>query len=184
LFWRHGCSAARNSPACKGKSLRCLRKCRFAYIDTSPAVSARRHLTAALRPSRFCQTHQTCALPDVSEPSPDGSTAEVLLIGSAHPIQNVCRELQLRRIRKARPTAAHGTDWNRTKGGAFIAQVEGRLHCKFEVKRQKTSASSSREPPSRRASRLPTPPNAPPIRPKPAPTERYSKQSPLGLVRY
>jgi hypothetical protein len=47
LFWRHGCSAARNSPACKGKSLRCLRKCRFAYIDTSPALSARRHLTAA-----------------------------------------------------------------------------------------------------------------------------------------
>jgi hypothetical protein len=70
LFWRHGCSAARNSPACKGKSLRCLRKCRFSYIDTSPALSARRHLTAALRysacppqgPSRShlgCQTHQT-----------------------------------------------------------------------------------------------------------------------------
>src|SRR5262249_1982583 len=45
---RHGCSAARNSPACKGKSLRCLRKCRFAYIDNSPALSARHHLTAAL----------------------------------------------------------------------------------------------------------------------------------------
>jgi hypothetical protein len=62
LFWRHGCSAARNSPACKGKSLRCLRKCRFAYIDTSPALSARRHLTTALRPSRLhlgCQSHQT-----------------------------------------------------------------------------------------------------------------------------
>jgi hypothetical protein len=29
LFWRHGCSAARNSPKCKGKSPRCLRKCRF-----------------------------------------------------------------------------------------------------------------------------------------------------------
>src|SRR5262249_5533073 len=60
----------RNSPACKGKSLRCLRKCRFSYIDTSPALSARRDLTAALRysarppqrPSRShlgCQTHQT-----------------------------------------------------------------------------------------------------------------------------
>jgi hypothetical protein len=72
LFWLHGCSAARNSPACKGKSLRCLRKCRFSYIDTSPALSARRHLTAALRysarppqgPSRShlgCQTHQTYA---------------------------------------------------------------------------------------------------------------------------
>jgi len=70
LFWRHGCSAARNSPACKGKSLRCLRKCRFSYIDTSPALSARRHSTTALRysarppqrPSRShlgCQTHQT-----------------------------------------------------------------------------------------------------------------------------
>src|SRR5262249_32823400 len=70
LFWRHGCSAARNSPACKGKSLRCLRKRRFSYIDTSPALSARRYLTAALRysarppqrPSRShlgCQTNQT-----------------------------------------------------------------------------------------------------------------------------
>src|SRR6516165_3687873 len=70
LFWHHGCSAARNSPACKGKSLRCLRKCRFSYIDTSPALSARRHSTTALRysarppqrPSRShlgCQTHQT-----------------------------------------------------------------------------------------------------------------------------
>ena len=60
----------RNSPACKGKSLRCLRKCRCSYIDTSPALSARRDLTAALRysarppqrPSRShlgCQTHQT-----------------------------------------------------------------------------------------------------------------------------
>src|SRR5262249_28697035 len=66
LFWRHGCSAARNSPACKGKSLRCLRKSRFAYIDTSQALSARRHLTAALRPSRLhlgCQTHQTWCAP-------------------------------------------------------------------------------------------------------------------------
>jgi hypothetical protein len=47
LFWRHGCSAARNSPAYKGKSLRRLRKCRFSYIDTATALSARRHLTAA-----------------------------------------------------------------------------------------------------------------------------------------
>ena len=39
--FRHGCSAARNSPACKGKRLRCLRKCRSSYIDTSPALSAR-----------------------------------------------------------------------------------------------------------------------------------------------
>src|SRR5262249_36908816 len=29
LFWRHGCSVARNSSACIGKSLRRLRKCRF-----------------------------------------------------------------------------------------------------------------------------------------------------------
>src|SRR5262249_3663839 len=63
-----GCSADRNSPACKGKSLRCLRKGRFSYIDTSPALSARRHLTDALRPSRLhlgCQTHQTCLLRDI-----------------------------------------------------------------------------------------------------------------------
>src|SRR5215472_17649538 len=69
LFW----------PACKGKSLRCLRKCRFSYIDTSPALSARRHLTAALRYSAYpphrpsclhlgCQTHQTWCAPDISEP--------------------------------------------------------------------------------------------------------------------
>jgi hypothetical protein len=79
LFWRHGCSADRNSPACKGKSLRCLRKSRFSYIDTSPALSARRHLTAALRysarpphrPSRLhlgCQTHQTYWFRTSSEP--------------------------------------------------------------------------------------------------------------------
>jgi hypothetical protein len=75
----HGCSAARSSPACKGNSLRCLRKCRFAYIDTSPALSARRHVTAALRysarppqrPSRShlgCQTHQTYCFRTSSEP--------------------------------------------------------------------------------------------------------------------
>ena len=74
LFWHHGCSVARNSPACKGKSLRCLRKCRFSYIDTSPALSARRHLRAALRYSACpphrpscldlgCQTHQTWCAP-------------------------------------------------------------------------------------------------------------------------
>src|SRR5262249_3197988 len=79
LFWRHGCSADRNSPACKGKSLRCLRKCRLSYIDTSPALSARRHLTAALRysahppqrPSRLhlcCQAHQHTASRTSSEP--------------------------------------------------------------------------------------------------------------------
>src|SRR5215471_15047310 len=73
LFW----------PACKGKSLRCLRKCRFSYIDTSPALSARRHLTAALRYSAYpphrpscclhlgCQTHQTwCAPGHLGAPSP------------------------------------------------------------------------------------------------------------------
>ena len=64
----HATSA--NSPACKGKSLRCLRKCRF--IDTSPALSARRDLTARFALFSFsapstaafsshlgCQTHQT-----------------------------------------------------------------------------------------------------------------------------
>src|SRR5262245_27303966 len=75
-YQRFSCSGVmaarqpRNSPACKGKSLRCLRKCRSSYIDTSPALSVRRDLTAALRysarlpqrPSRShlgCQTHQT-----------------------------------------------------------------------------------------------------------------------------
>ena len=76
-YQRFSCSGVmaarqpRNSPACKGKSLRCLRKCRFAYIDTSPALSARRHLTAALRPSRShlgCQTHQTYCFRTFSEP--------------------------------------------------------------------------------------------------------------------
>src|SRR5262249_52918071 len=62
--------ASANSPACKGKSLRCLRKCRSSYIDTSPALVALRPLTAALLyparpPQRLsrshlgCQTHQT-----------------------------------------------------------------------------------------------------------------------------
>src|SRR5262245_36860041 len=86
LFWRHGCSAPRNSSACKCKSLRCSRKCRFSYIDTSPALSARRHLTAALRysarppqrPSRShlgYQIHQTYCLPTSSEPPPPPSVA-------------------------------------------------------------------------------------------------------------
>jgi hypothetical protein len=77
LFWRHGCSANRNSPACKGKSLRCLRKYRFSYIDTSPALFAPRHLTAALRysarPSQShlgCQTHQTYCFSTSLEPPP------------------------------------------------------------------------------------------------------------------
>ena len=75
------CSAARNSPACKGKSLQCLRKCRFSYIDTSPALSAQRHLRAALRYSACpphrpsclhlgCQTHQTWCAPRHLEPPP------------------------------------------------------------------------------------------------------------------
>ena len=84
LFWRHGCSADRNSPACKGKSLRCSRKCRFSYIDTSPALSARRHLTDALRPSACppqrpsrlhlgCQTHQTYYFAHLQSPYCRGS---------------------------------------------------------------------------------------------------------------
>jgi len=74
-------AARRNSPACKGKSLRCLRKCRFSYIDTSPALSAQRHLRAALRYSACpphrpsclhlgCQTHQTWCAPRHLEPPP------------------------------------------------------------------------------------------------------------------
>src|SRR6516165_8143541 len=97
LFWHHGCSAARNLPACKSKSLRCLRKCRFSYIDTSPALSARRHLRAALRYSACpphrpscldldCQTHRTWRAPrhHGAASSPNWS-----------PVQNFCRELRL-----------------------------------------------------------------------------------------
>ena len=90
LFWRHGCSAERNSAACKGKSLRCLRKLRFLYIDTSPALSARRHLTAALcysaRPSRLhlgCQTRQTYCFQTSSGPPPLPSVP-----WCAHQVQN------------------------------------------------------------------------------------------------
>jgi hypothetical protein len=82
VFFCSGVMAARqprDSPACKGKSLRCLRKRRFPYIDTSPALSARRDVTAALRysarppqrPSRLhlgCQTHQTYCFRTSSEP--------------------------------------------------------------------------------------------------------------------
>src|SRR5215467_8843008 len=56
------------------RCVRCLRKVRFSYIDTSPALSARRHLRAALRYSACpphrpscldlgCQTHQTWCAP-------------------------------------------------------------------------------------------------------------------------
>jgi len=65
---------AKDGKVRKGKSLRCLRKCRFSYIDTSPALPARRHLTAALRYSACpphrpsclhlgCQTRQTWCAP-------------------------------------------------------------------------------------------------------------------------
>ena len=104
LFWS---SAARNSPACKGKSLRCLRKCRFAYIDTSPALAARRHLTAALHPPRLhlgCQTHQTWCAPGHLGAAPC----------SAHPIQNFLPGTKVAIVRAiwrmARPRTAPGTE--------------------------------------------------------------------------
>ena len=113
LFWRHGCSAARNLPACKGKSLRCLRKCRFAYIDTSPALPARRHLTAALRPSRWhlgCQSHQTWCAPEHLGAAPC----------SAHPIQNFLPGTTVA-IVGVRLGAWHapGRRWNRMRGCAL-----------------------------------------------------------------
>ena len=123
LFWHHGCSAARNSPACKGKSLRCLRKCRFLYTDTSPALSARRHLRAALRYSACpphrpscldlgCQTHQTWRAPRHlgAASSPNWS-----------PVQNFCREL---RLQSFGAWHASGRRWNRMRGWCVaVAQV-------------------------------------------------------------
>jgi hypothetical protein len=115
LFWHDGCSAARNSSACKGKSLRCLRKCRFSYIDTSPALPARRHRTAALRYSACpphrpsclhlgCQTHQTWCAPGHLGAAPC----------SAHPIQNFLPGTKVAIVRviwrMARPRAAPGTE--------------------------------------------------------------------------
>src|SRR5215813_3408787 len=150
------CPAARNLPACKGKSLRCLRKCRFSYIGTSPAPSARRHLTAALRYSACpphrpsclhlgCQTHQTwCA------PRHLGAAPCQLVACSARPIQNFRMDYGCNRRRMARRRAAPGTACEAVRCSRAGCEAEGRLCCEFEVKRQKTSTSSVsvREPPS------------------------------------
>jgi hypothetical protein len=85
---------AQPSPTCKGKNLRCLRKCRLPYIDTSPALS--RQLTAALwGPSRLhlgCQTHQTWCAPRHfgAVPSPNGSPVQ------RAQFKTFCQELRLR----------------------------------------------------------------------------------------
>src|SRR5215470_3328759 len=129
LFWRHGCSAARNSSACKGKSLRCLRKCRFSYIDTSPALPARRHLTAALSYSACpphppsclhlgSQTHQTWCAPGHLGAAPC----------SAHPIQNFLPGTKVAIVRviwrMARPRAALEPDVRLCVAVAQVVKVK------------------------------------------------------------
>ena len=143
LFWRPGCSAARNSPACKDKNLRCLRKCRFAYIDTSPALSARRHLTAALlysarpphRPSCLhlgCQTHQTWCAPRHLGAAPSSNWSPV----QRAQFTTFCWQLRLQSWesfgRTARPRAAHGaigTECEAVRCGRVGCKGEGRLRC-------------------------------------------------------
>jgi hypothetical protein len=165
LFWRHGCSAARNSPACKGKSLRCLRKCRLSYIDTSPAPSARRHLTAALwGPSRLHLGFQTHPHQTWCAPRHLGVVGRLfsapnskLFAGSARPIQNFLPGTTVAIVgvsfgRMARPGRRLEPN---ARLCVAVAQVVLRSKLKagcvaIEVKRQKTSTSSVsvREPPS------------------------------------
>jgi len=131
-FFLFGSSAARNSPACKGKRRRCLRKCRFSYIDTSPALPARRHLTAALcysacpphRPSCLhlgCQTHQTWCAPGHLGAAPC----------SAHPIQNFLPGTTVAIVgaiwRMARPRA--GLEPNARLCVAFAQVVKMKAGC-------------------------------------------------------
>ena len=131
-FFLFGSSAARNSPACKGKRQRCLRKCRFSYIDTSPALPARRHLTAALcysacpphRPSCLhlgCQTHQTWCAPGHLGAAPC----------SAHPIQNFLPGTTVAIVgaiwRMARPRA--GLEPNARLCVAFAQVVKMKAGC-------------------------------------------------------
>ena len=156
LFWRPGCSAARNSPACKDKNLRCLRKCRFAYIDTSPALSARRHLTAACFIQRALHTGLLAciwavklirhgALPDISKPRRvNWSPAQ------RAQFKTFRMDYSCNRRRMARPRQAPGTACEAVRCSRAGCEAEGRLCCEFEVKRQKTSTSSVsvREPPS------------------------------------
>jgi hypothetical protein len=149
------CSAARNSPACKGKSLRCLRKCRLSYIDTSPPLSARRHLTAALwGPSRLhlgCQTHphQTwCAPRHLGVVGRLFSAPNSKLFAGNYG----CNRRSVIWAHGT-PRAAPGTECEAVRcgrAGCVAVEGEGRLRREFEVKRQKTSTSSVsvREPPS------------------------------------
>jgi len=155
LFWRHGCSAARNSPACKGKSLRCLRKCRFAYIDTSPALSARRHLTAALRPSRWhlgCHSHQTWCAPGHLGAAPC----------SAHPIQNLLPGTTVAIVgvvwAHGTPQGGGGTECEAVRCGRAGCEGVGRLRCDLAAPtREAVRSVIIVEPPSSKP--LPTPPN-------------------------
>src|SRR5262245_21904841 len=120
------CLVARNSPACKGKSLRCLRKCRFAYIDTSPALSARRHPTAALRPSRLhlgCQSHQTWCAPGHLGAAPC----------SAHPIQSFLPGTTVAIVgvvwAHGTPQGGGGTECEAVRCGRAGCEDVGRLRC-------------------------------------------------------
>src|SRR6516165_1055393 len=150
LFWRHGCSAARNSPACKGKSLRCLRKCRFAYIDTSPALSARRHLTAALRPSRLhlgCQSHQiSCA---------SGLLGAVAC--SARPIQNFLPGTTVAIVgvvwAHGTPQGDGGTECEAARCGRAGCKGAGRLRCDLAAPTRNRPSGLSSSLSRRRASR-------------------------------
>ena len=164
LFWRHGCSAARNSPACKGKSLRCLRKCRFAYIDTSPALSARRHLTAALRPSRWhlgCHSHQTWCAPGHLGAAPC----------SAHPIQNLLPGTTVAIVgvvwAHGTPQGGGGTECEAVRCGRAGCEGVGRLRCDLAAPTRNRAVRRVIvvEPPGSKP--LPTPPNVLPIWPKP-----------------
>jgi len=117
------CSAARNSPACKGKSLQCLRKCRFSYIDTSPALSARRHLTAALRPSCLhlaVKLIRHGALPDISERR---------RLFSAPNSELFTGNYGCNRRRMARPRQAPGTACEAVRCSRAGCEDEGRLRC-------------------------------------------------------
>ena len=138
LFWHHGCSAARNLPACKSKSLRCLRKCRFSYIDTSPALPARRHLTAALRYSACpphrpsclhlgCQTHQTWCAPRTSR-SRQLSRAPNSKLFAGHYGCNRRSHLGAQHAlgRRMEPI---GTECEAVRCGRAGCEGEGRLRC-------------------------------------------------------
>src|SRR5215467_11444395 len=116
------------------RCVRCLRKVRFSYIDTSPALSARRHLRAALRYSACpphrpscldlgCQTHQTWRAPDILGPPP----ALIGRLFKTFAVNYGCN--RERPLAHGTPQGGGGTECEAVRCGRPGCEGVGRLRC-------------------------------------------------------